>query len=73
MVSSILLLGSGASPAGVPEFRQALAMEEVMFRNLAIAVGYAVVLVLFTATSVPAAQFGTEEEAKAMLERAVPR
>jgi hypothetical protein len=30
------------------------------------------VLVLFTGTSVPAAQFGTPEEAKAMLERAVP-
>jgi len=42
-----------------------------MLRNLAFFVGYAVVLVLFTATSVPAAQFGTAEEAKAMLERAV--
>jgi hypothetical protein len=46
-------------------------MEEVMLRNLAFFVGYAVVLVLFTATSVPAAQFGTAEEARAMLERAV--
>jgi len=42
-----------------------------MLRNLAFFVGYAVVLVLFTATSVPAAQFGAAEEAKAMLERAV--
>ena len=41
-----------------------------MFRNLAI-VSYAAVLVLFTATSVSAAEFGTAEEAKAMLNRAV--
>src|SRR6476620_3174905 len=34
-------------------------------------VGYAVVLVLFTAASVPAADFGTPAEAKAMLEKAV--
>jgi hypothetical protein len=33
--------------------------------------GYAAPLVLFTAISVPAAQYGTEEEAKAMLDRAV--
>jgi hypothetical protein len=46
-------------------------MEEVMLRNLAFVVSYAAVLVLFAATSVPAAQFGTAEEAKAMLERAV--
>jgi Single Cache domain 2 len=46
-------------------------MEEVMLRNLALVVGYAVVLVLLTVTSVPSAQFGTEEEAKAMLEKAV--
>jgi hypothetical protein len=46
-------------------------MEEVMLRNLAFVVGYAVVLVLSTATSVPAAQYGTAEEAKAMLDRAV--
>src|SRR3990170_7172286 len=45
-------------------------MEEVMLRNLAFA-GYAAVLTLFAAASVPAAQFGTKEEAKAMLERAV--
>ena len=43
----------------------------VMLRNLAFVVGYAVVLVLFTAASAPAAQFGTAEEAKAMLDRAV--
>ena len=43
-----------------------------MLRNLAFVVGCAVVLVLlFTATSVPATQFGTAEEAKAMLEKAV--
>jgi Single Cache domain 2 len=42
-----------------------------MFRNLAFVVGYAAPLVLFTAISVPAAQYGTAEEAKAMLERAV--
>jgi hypothetical protein len=46
-------------------------MEKAMLRSLAFVVGYAVVLVLFTAASVPAAQFGTAEEAKAMLERAV--
>ena len=40
-----------------------------MSRNLA--VGYAAVLVLVTAVSAPAAQYGTEEEAKALLERAV--
>jgi hypothetical protein len=41
-----------------------------MVRNLA--VGPVVFLVLFTATSVPAqAQFGSEQEARAMLERAV--
>ena len=34
-------------------------------------VGYAVVLVLFTAASVQAAELGTAEEAKAMLEKAV--
>jgi hypothetical protein len=45
-------------------------MEEVMSRNLAF-VGYAALLVFFTVASVPAAQFGTAEEAKAMLERAV--
>src|SRR5437660_11032810 len=42
-----------------------------MFRNLAVVVGYAALLVLFTAISVPAAQYGTAEEAKAMLDRAV--
>jgi hypothetical protein len=41
-----------------------------MLRNLAFVVGYAI-LVLFTAALVAAAQFGTAEEAKAMLERAV--
>ena len=42
-----------------------------MLRNLGLVVGYAVVLVLFTAASVPAAEFGTAQEAKAMLEKAV--
>ena len=42
-----------------------------MVRSLAFVVGYAAVLLLFTAASAPAAQYGTEEEAKAMLERAV--
>ena len=42
-----------------------------MLRHLASVVSYAAVLVLFAATSVPAAQFGTAEEAKTMLERAV--
>jgi len=42
-----------------------------MLRNLALVVGYAAVLVLSTDTSVRAAQYGTAEEAKAMLEKAV--
>jgi signal transduction histidine kinase len=46
-------------------------MEEVMLRNLAFVIGCAATLVLFTAASVPAAQFGTAEEAKAMLERVI--
>jgi hypothetical protein len=46
-------------------------MEEVMIRNLAFGVGYAVILVLAATASVRAAEFGTAEEAKAMLERAV--
>jgi hypothetical protein len=45
-------------------------MEEVMFRNLAFVVICAVLLP-FTGGSVLAAQYGTEAEAKAMLERAV--
>ena len=45
-------------------------MKEVMWRNLALVL-YAAVLVLFTVVSAPAAQFGTAEEAKAMLDRAV--
>src|SRR5262245_57183830 len=46
-------------------------MEVIMLRNRAFVVGYAVILVLSTAASVWAADFGTAEEAKAMLERAV--
>ena len=42
-----------------------------MLRNLASVIGYAVILVLSTTASVWAADFGTAEEAKAMLERAV--
>ncbi len=42
-------------------------------RNLAFAIGQAAVLLLFLSTSAPEAQaqFGTEQEAKAMLNRAV--
>jgi len=46
-------------------------MKLVMLRNLTFLVGYVAVLVLFTAGSVQAAQYGTAVEAKAMLERAV--
>ena len=42
-------------------------------RNLAIAIGQATVLLFFTTPAVPAAQakFGTEKEARAMLDKAV--
>ena len=43
----------------------------VMLRSLAFGAGYAAVLLILTASSLPAAQFGTAEEAKGMLERAV--
>src|SRR5499427_4853933 len=46
-------------------------MEEVMIRNGAFVVSFAVIQVLSTATLVAAADFGTAEEAKAMLEIAV--
>ena len=42
-----------------------------MLRNLASVIGHALILVLSTTPSVWAAEFGTPEEAKAMLERAV--
>jgi hypothetical protein len=44
-----------------------------MMRNRAFAIGQAAILVLFTSTSLPTAQaqYGTEKDAKAMLERAV--
>ena len=42
-----------------------------MFRNLKFVVSFALILVLSTTASVWAAEFGTAEEAKAMLERAV--
>ena len=42
-----------------------------MLRNIAFVVGFVVFPVLSTAASVAAADFGTAEEAKAMLERAV--
>jgi signal transduction histidine kinase len=45
--------------------------EKGMMRNLAVAVGQAALLVLLTPTSEAQAQFGTEKEAKAMLEKAV--
>jgi len=44
-----------------------------MLRNIAFVVGLVVFPVLSTAASVWAADFGTAEEAKAMLERAVAR
>jgi hypothetical protein len=46
-------------------------MEVVMLRKLAFAVGCTAALVLVTVATVAAADFGTAEEAKAMLERAV--
>jgi hypothetical protein len=45
-------------------------MEEIMARELAFVVGYAVFQVLSTTPLIAAADFGTPEEAKAMLERA---
>jgi hypothetical protein len=44
-----------------------------MVRNLACAIGQAALLVILTSPSIPAGQakFGTEKEARAMLERAV--
>jgi hypothetical protein len=42
-----------------------------MLRKLVFAVGYAAVLVLFNVAPGVAAEFGTAEEAKAMLEKAV--
>jgi hypothetical protein len=46
-------------------------MEEVVLRNFVIIVGVAMTIVLFAAARTPAAQYGTAEEAKAMLDRAV--
>jgi hypothetical protein len=48
-------------------------MEKAMVRNLAFVIGQVAILVLFTPGSVPVAQgqFGTEQEAKAMLDKAV--
>src|SRR5262245_61196854 len=46
-------------------------MEEVMLRNLVLVVSYAAALLLSTVASVAETQFGTPEEAKDMLERAV--
>jgi hypothetical protein len=46
-------------------------MRLVMLRNIAFVVAFAVIQALSTAASVAAADFGTAEEAKAMLERAV--
>jgi hypothetical protein len=42
-----------------------------MFRNLGFVVSFALILLLSTTASVWAAEFGTAEEAKAMLEKAV--
>jgi hypothetical protein len=71
--------GPGINPCGsaAPESSASstslLLKERVIVRNLAFAIGQAALLVLFTPTSYPAAQgqFGTEKEAKAMLEKAV--
>jgi len=46
-------------------------MEHKMFRNSVFAAAAAAALILFTAVLVQAAQYGTAEEAKAMLDRAV--
>jgi Single Cache domain 2 len=46
-------------------------MEEVMIRKLAFVVGCALIQTLSNPAFVAAAEFGTAEEAKAMLERAV--
>ena len=43
----------------------------VILRNLGFVVSFALILVLSTTASVWAAEFGTAEEAKAMLEKAV--
>ena len=42
-----------------------------MLRNLASVIGHALILVLSTTASVLAADFGTADEARAMLEKAV--
>ena len=42
-----------------------------MLRKLAFVVGYAAILILFTTTSLLAAEYGTPDEAKAMLDKAV--
>jgi len=46
-------------------------MEEAMIRNLAFIVSFALIMVLSTTVLLWASEFGTAEEAKAMLERAV--
>ena len=46
-------------------------MKDVSRNRLGLVVAYSAVLVLFTVASVAAAQYGTAEEAKAMLDRAV--
>jgi hypothetical protein len=50
-----------------------LVKEKVMRRKLAFVMGQAAILVLFTPSSIAAAQsqFGTEQEARAMLDKAV--
>jgi signal transduction histidine kinase len=50
---------------------EVLSTEEVMSRNFVSVIGYAAALVFFTASPVLTAQFGTADEAKAMLENAV--
>ena len=53
--------------------RQVTREEELMLRNVLFFIGYTVALVIFFAASAPAAQFGTAEEAKAMLNKAVAK
>jgi hypothetical protein len=45
--------------------------EELMFRNIVFVLASTVALVVFSAAPAPAAQYGTAEEAKAMLNKAV--
>ena len=50
-----------------------LSTEEVMSRNFVSVIGYVAALAFFTANPVLTAQFGTADEAKAMLNEQSPR